>query len=700
MRIYYYTIVINTMLLYGILGAGCKISEQAELDIHRPRITGLWPFFQSRESDKALLAGIFVDVNSSATSPDGKSWETAFKTIGDALNFCSQNGSCKGRDIIIAAGTYKDPRLNIKDMEHLRFIGGYKAGEKYERVRQFKYDKPDEWVILDGDGQSMPLVSISGKSEHIIFAGGFWFTNINVSSGIIKGTPAMVIKGDALKPVKHVIIQHSVFDNVQNSVSTEKGGALFAQYVSDLRLENVDAFNMAAAEEGGAFYFSDIDGLNLLGGNWEHNEAQGGNRYGGAAYLTKVTKLKMEGQVIKSNGANFGGGIYLTKIKNENIGPLRVEDHKTPRYGLGIAIDDCQDLTLNGISIVNNQNIDTGARAGGVHITDSRNIVLDFTGAEVKNNHTTEGGVIEIDGFSGKKSYNIHIKNGRFESNKSVVNVGGNGNGGAIYAYQTSGLTISNMQFVSNEADNGGAVYLDTPGGVNKIDSCIFDGNKSTKHGGGLYIRNGLVGNLLPEIKIEINNSQFLHNEAKENGGAVLAEITKYSIEFNNSLFKKNRAYNFGGALALDGQLAAAKFIIGEHTQFFDNESERGAGGGAMYVTFRVFNVVWPPAPPMPKRQLVFYNINSDQRRNITGKILTPVVQPGTAGTMGNFLRVGTQAITDITPNDINVGARVFTPAGLTPLNGLIAFDSVGSGTALWNLLQINWGAEVDVYAW
>lgn len=656
-------------LLVGLfaLGSCHRISLEEELLKHRPRGDYSPP---PPSSLKVPLTGIFVDINSSALLPDGKSWDTAFKTIQAAVAHCALS-TCKGKDIIIAAGTYKE-FIILDNVTHLRFIGGYKSGELYERVRDFK---DDEWVILDDYGAfGQALVSISGSSSHISFAGGFIWQNAPDES-------AISIQGDKANYIKDIVIQHSKFNNNIKNRINESGGAIYAQYVKGLSLENIDAKHNKA-DHGGAFAFKDVENLTILGGIWENNEASitSPNGEGGAMHLENITNLKMINTIFRANSAEIGSALYIRDIKNESIGPIRIENHSNSKSvkDLGIFIDDCDHLALKSVSLVDNQ-APLGRNINGIiNIDNSQYITLDSNDAEVKNNHTTYGGVLYI-----TNSEHINISHGLWQHNQADY-------GGAIFANSTSNINIKHMTFKNHEAtNNGGVINLAYPGDAITITASHFMENKA-KHGGAIFMANALAGHL-PTINID--DSSFIGNKASGNGGAILTSVTKSSMIIN-ALFTHNQA-RLGGALALDGYEQAARFIIGKESKFINNEALRGAGGGAIYVRFRDSNAV-PIGTAQPQRQLIFYMAHADQYNNISGEIKSPAVIPGSAGKYGNFLRVASHDTQDIAGDDHNTAPRVFPAL----LNRFIAYDDGGNLASPWNQLGLNWGADIDVYAW
>jgi hypothetical protein len=712
----------------GLLLSSCQpTSNVSELEWHRPRLSR--PHFQSAPQQLKPIGGLFVDVNSNATVSDGKSWDTAFRTIQEAVDVCS------GQDIYVAAGTYKSPDLNLRDRINIRLVGGYKAFEKFEKNRDALKD--DEWTIFDGQGLASPLVQVLGGAEQISFAGGFIFQNVT-------GSSAVVIKGNAAhQPVKEVSITNSKFINNANNVALGNGGGIDAQYVHNLRLHNLtaqgnqakDTGNWQLGGHGGFMRIADVDGLYLMGGAWHNNEAMNG----GALHLARITRLTMSGQRLTANRATFGGGIYLTNIRDQQIKNISFMGNQGVDFGgdnrgAGMIIESCHSLRLSGLSFIDNKLDVTVANAmgGAIYVQDSIAITFDFGLAVLKGNHAIDGGAIAINQGGATAPENIIIEGGKFANNQADKT------GGAIYALNTNGLEIRNGTFNGHKAYNGATAFISGPAGKIRVSNVhvsnghatlpapLFPPGMPPGSAGGIYItgKHPQPGLLAPTIMVD-NNSKFIDNDATGNGGALMAHDISYKVEIKDSIFLRNTSKNFGGALALDGRTSPnSRFIIDQGVQFIENRSARGAGGGALYVVFNQAHAGrfgFPGNPVLAEnRQLVFYNTITDHRDNTTGDVMVPnlavlpvsakIAVAGTAGNYGTFMRVGNAAVDSITPPDRNGGVAVFMsparllgPPPVIPRMAYFISYSVdpADNTKPWNLLKLNWEAsQKDVYAW
>lgn len=689
--------VITSGLLALGLNLGCDtLSKEEQDELHRPRKDA--PRLQQKAGDPIPLVGLFVDASSMASSPDGKSWATAFQTIQDAIDASS------GQDIIVAAGVYKNPNLRIHDKLNVYLKGGYKPGDKFEKDRSTL--KSDELVILDGELNNAPLVHIDGQSQRINFQGGFVFKNV-------RKTPAVIIQGtDAAHPIKDVSITKSRFENNHNDLVGANGGGIRAQFVEDLGLVDVEAYDNQTPAAGGFLYAADIKGLDLVGGILKNNRAE----FGGAVYLARTARLDFANALVEGNEANHGGGVYVQGLHNQVIKNVQFVKNKGPAavggtQGGGMMIKDCRALRLLGASFVDNRlnmNLGSTSKGAGLYLEDSIDVTLDFGDARIEGNKSAIGGAIAIrKSAAASQSKDIVIQGGFFEGNEALEDAG------AVYAFGTENITLRGSKFVANLAARGGAIQIKNPAGTVRLEGLTLDSNRARQGGGlalsliragALFLEGSLAAGPVPHVIIE--NSTITNSRAVGNGGAVVAQNVDYTVEFKRTLFRDNRSDNFGGALALDANTkTAARFIIGEGTQFFNNSSARGAGGGAIYLAV---NTTAIPAPLTAQdRNLVFYIKHADQKDNATGTVMVAgLAQPNSTNRFGKFLRVGNQGISDIMPPDKNpatiVSPRVLAAPGWL-FRRYVAYSlNPAHDAAPWNQLKLNWQnvSESEVYAW
>ena len=194
-------------------------------------------------------------------------------------------------------------------------------------------------------------------------------------------------------------------------------------------------------------------------------------------------------------------------------------------------------------------------------------------------------------------SHNVTVANCTFEKNNAET-------GGAIQAADST-FTLTNCTFYSNSAETGGAVALAKGSKLNAVD-CTFSSNFAPKNGGAVsmatdteakftrcaYLFNstdGRGGALYAEtdqangIKVEIVESRFTRNSAKQNGGA-LAFSGKFVPMVVDGTFEANRSVEGAGAIGNEGGISA---IVTSAT-FTKNRGTKGSEDMATDAASRV----------------------------------------------------------------------------------------------------------------
>ena len=118
--------------------------------------------------------------------------------------------------------------------------------------------------------------------------------------------------------------------------------------------------------------------------------------------------------------------------------------------------------------------------------------------------------------------------------------------GGAIDLDNTCAVTFNNCEFLNNKSTiyTGGALAITQNGTKATFNSCVFDGNESSKFGGAVFIGNAGA---------TFDKCTFVKNKTTANGGGA---IFFNNDARNNTLTIKNSV--FGGASADDANSAAA----------------------------------------------------------------------------------------------------------------------------------------------
>jgi hypothetical protein len=187
---------------------------------------------------------------------------------------------------------------------------------------------------------------------------------------------------------------------------------------------------------------------------------------------------------------------------------------------------------------------------------DIRSALVRFTRCTFRDNETmgstASGGALAI--------YSYLEGGGAFDCD--FVNNAASFEGGAIDlgATRERSWTISGCSFVSNLADRGGAIYMDTAEGV-QVEDCLFD----TNTGGGVYMRGGSA--------VSFRRSRFTNNTLQGSGAG--AYVERSPVLFEKCLFDGNMCSSPGaGVYSLDAAVTV------KWCEFRNNGDRQGAFHG------------------------------------------------------------------------------------------------------------------------
>ena len=197
-------------------------------------------------------------------------------------------------------------------------------------------------------------------------------------------------------------------------------------------------------------------------------------------------------------------------------------------------------LTLINCTLANST---SGERNGGAIYNIGKLTIINST---IANNTAKEGGAIWSNYGLGKDA-EITIIDSIFENN--IATGSDNFGGGAIFAQQLTGLTISGTTFKENQAlstSSGGAIFLSHITDDLTITDSKFIANHANGQedvgGGAIY----MVGtsNYERKGKLTITNTLFEENTADSNGAAIYARATTVNVA-NSVIFANKDAAGF-----------------------------------------------------------------------------------------------------------------------------------------------------------
>ena len=247
-------------------------------------------------------------------------------------------------------------------------------------------------------------------------------------------------------------------------------------------------------------------------------------------------------------GSEYSGTYYGTadawssSVKTENVLIVgstvnSAVESSGASFGLAVSlVDGTSTLVLSGSSEI------SGSTVSGVSGTAIRSNGYDLriSGSTFANNisSTTEGGAVNAGGTAGS----VVIEKTVFSGNRGT-------NGGAIRNYRTmsiSGSTFSGNSAIASDTPKGGAIY--TRNGVLTLGNVVFDGN-SAEQGGAIYVLSGTL-KLAGEITL-CQSGDTIYNQ----GGSVQVDC---SALLDGGVYRRavrtkfSSAYMGKGSVALD----------------------------------------------------------------------------------------------------------------------------------------------------
>lgn len=196
-------------------------------------------------------------------------------------------------------------------------------------------------------------------------------------------------------------------------------------------------------------------------------------------------------------------------------------------------------LNIDSVTLQNSIN---SAKGGAIYVDGAK---LNATNCNFINNSAANGGAIA----AGVPAGRITIDKCIFKNNNATQS------GGAIHTVAT--IDITKSEFSDNFAKNGGAI-CNTDGGVIRIYSNTLFKSNNAENGGAVWI-NGLTN---------INNTKFVSNSATSNGGGIYytTTVNTRSLSVENSIFEKNSCSDLGNEIYADINSNVAKITLSSIT--------------------------------------------------------------------------------------------------------------------------------------
>jgi hypothetical protein len=321
------------------------------------------------DSNLPAQAAVYVNIKNNKGPWDGKSWETAYKDIQDALDYALRTGS----EVWVAEGAYtptdkENREISFNLRPGIKMYGGFKGSEKKLSER----DAVKNITILSGD------IGIPND-------------NRDNSYHVLKGADMALIDGFTITG-----------GNANGLLQNAKGGALInyedrignfpppAATVAFSPIAENCIFMKNNAIEGGAIYSYNQSNPVFKNCSFIENSAEQGG-----AILDRVgVKSTIEGCVFKKNTAKWrGGATYFDYGSRPQILNSVFENNNTEGHGAAIyTITRASQLEQTIVTVKDSTFIGNKAdwRGGAINNTDQT--ILKVSNSKFTNNFAGKGG--------------------------------------------------------------------------------------------------------------------------------------------------------------------------------------------------------------------------------------------------------------------------------------------------------------------
>jgi len=325
-----------------------------------------------------------------------------------------------------------------------------------------------------------------------------------------------------------------VSDSVFDANTAVEGGALWNNGGTMTVTDSVFTGNTAtgaAADDGGGAIFVNAGAVEVSDSSFSNNAAgmagdsgsdtSASSASGGAVLARAGTTLDVESSVFRNNSAQRAGGVFevldASTTTLTNVTATDNDAGANPGNGGVLHVTGAGNVTVTGGVFARNTAVEGGAfwnNQGEMTLTGVSIVNNEATGAEA----TQGGGGIYAEGNAEGDSGTLTISDSRIAMNKAS---GTSGSGGGILVSPNATANITNTRIEANQANRagggienaGGTVTLDgvTLGGESDAQGNVIAPNPNPGNGGGLHI--GGAGSTT------ITNTAVGYNQAVEGGG-------------------------------------------------------------------------------------------------------------------------------------------------------------------------------------
>lgn len=384
--------------------------------------------------------------------------------------------------------------------------------------------------VLDIDGGRFDANAAQGSGG----AGGgvcTLYADVTVSGGAVFTSNTAFYGGGLQQNAGTMQMSGAVF----SANSAGMGGALEQHNGASATVSDTE-FTGNTASQGGAIYNdtygSAVSDLTVSGGVFTSNTADNG----GAVY--NYAKMVISGAEFRENRAN-GTDVWGTS-------------------GFGGAVENTSngDLTITDATFAGNIGLNGGAIANYLPWTDMTSLPkLTVFGGSFEENAAANGGAIYLAGAFAEE---IGISNADFTSNTAA-----NGGGGAI-CNTYGGVAVSGGEFTSNMAESDGGAIAFWFGG--SVSGAVFNSNTAA-NGGAISI--SYAG-----AAVAVSDCTFTSNTAENGGGAIWNSNSSEVVTVSDCTFNGNSSEAGGGAILNEKKMV----LSGENVFATETDTIRNQG--------------------------------------------------------------------------------------------------------------------------
>ena len=350
-----------------------------------------------------------------------------------------------------------------------------------------------------------------------------------------------------------ITVDNSLFNN--NTAHFDAGVMyLSGSSSSSITVCNSYFDNNEAGRNGGVmFYYSNDNNSDVIMENTTfHGNAA--SYYGGVLYYHTIDSVQVSLCAFLYNSANEGGAVYVHNAM--------FTDLDSSYYGNMASSGGAIALLEGYVSVRASRFMkNTAKSSGGVLYSSLHDFVqvVDLESSCFINNSANSGGAIAA--FSTAR---ITVTESIFTYNNAV-------RGGAVYLLTRNNFTVNCSNFTHNLGQSdGGMIFSENQNKLNFIDSEV-NYNRAGSNGGAVTLL------FLSELNITGGNS-FTGNQARS-GGVAYTRESSINIQSQTLSMANNTAVETGGAVHLS---AANLFFLEGYNKLVQNQAQRGA---ALYAT-------------------------------------------------------------------------------------------------------------------